>query len=151
MKEQNEITKMEFLLSLNDNIVVQRFFNVKGYNHKAKNSIELYEYVKKLKNVLEYDLKMRTVTYMMDNMYQIMEDPTILETSYTDGPEVFNLIIKLEDETICHRVFDAKKFPPKIRYTVDVRPQIKSVLRDLTDIFSTKKLSYEYLGLPLNV
>jgi hypothetical protein len=142
---------VEFLLSLNDNIVVQRFFNVKGYNPKVKNSLELYEYIKSLKNELEYELKMRTVDYMIDNMYQIMEDPTILETSYTDGPEIFNLVIKLDNETICHRVFDAKKFPPKIRYTVDIRPQIKSVLRELTDIFSTKKLTYEYLGLPLNV
>lgn len=151
MKEQNDVTKMEFLLSLNDNIVVQRFFNVKGFNPKSKCSLEIYDYLKTLKDELEYDLKMRTVSYMMDNMYQIMEDPTILETSYTDGPEVFNLIVKTEDETICHRVFDAKKFPPKIRYTVDIRPQIKTILRDLTDIFSTKKLTYEYLGLPLNV
>ena len=45
MKEQDS-TKMEFLLTLNDNIVVQRFFNVRGYNPKAKNSVELYEYIK---------------------------------------------------------------------------------------------------------
>ena len=29
---QNEMTKMEFLLTLNENIVVQRFYNVRGYN-----------------------------------------------------------------------------------------------------------------------
>jgi hypothetical protein len=150
MKEQ-EMTKIEFLLSLNENIVVQRFFNVKGYNPKSKNSMELYEYIKDLKNELEYFLKMRTVTYMLDNMYQIMEDPKVMDTSFTDGPENFNIIIRVDDQTICHRAFDAKKFPPKIRYTVDIRPQIKNILRELTDIFSTKKLTYEYLGLPLNV
>ena len=150
MKEQ-EMTKIEFTLSLNDNIVVQRFFNVKGYNPKSKNSVELYEYVKDLKDDLEYFLKMRTVTYMLDNMYQIIEDPKVMETSFTDGPENFNIIIKVDDKTICHRAFDGKKFPPKIRYTVDIRPQIKTILKDLTDIFSTKKLTYEYLGLPLNV
>ena len=31
MREQ-EMTKVEFLLMCNDNIVVQRFFNVKGFN-----------------------------------------------------------------------------------------------------------------------
>jgi hypothetical protein len=149
MKEQ-DMTKIEFKLSLNDNIVVQRFFNVKGYNPKSKNSVELYDYIKDLKEELEYNLKMRTVCYMLDNMYQIMEDPKVMDTSYTDGPEVFNLIIKVDDKTICHRAFDAKKFPPKIRYTVDIRPQIKNILRDLTDIFSTKKLTYEYLGFNLN-
>lgn len=35
MKEQDS-TKMEFLLTLNDNIVVQRFFNVRGYNPKGE-------------------------------------------------------------------------------------------------------------------
>ena len=149
MKEQ-DMTKIEFTLSLNDNIVVQRFFNVKGYNPKSKNSVELYDYIQDLKEELEYNLKMRTVCYMLDNMYQIMEDPKVMDTSYTDGPEVFNLIIKVDDKTICHRAFDAKKFPPKIRYTVDIRPQIKNILRDLTDIFSTKKLTYEYLGFNLN-
>ena len=145
------MTKVEFLLSLNDNIVVQRFFNVKGFVPKSKNSLELYEYVKDLKDELEYNLKMRTVCYMMDNMYQIMEDPKVMDTSFTDGPENFNIIIKVDDKTICHRSFDGKKFPPKIRYTVDIRPQIKSILRDLTDIFSDNKLTYQYLGLPLNV
>ena len=29
MKEKNDVTKMEFLLMLNENIVVQRYFNVK--------------------------------------------------------------------------------------------------------------------------
>ena len=41
MKEP-DITKMEFLLTLNENIVVQRYFNVKGYNPDAKSSIEFY-------------------------------------------------------------------------------------------------------------
>ena len=36
MKEKNDVTKMEFLLMLNENIVVQRYFNVKGYNPKAR-------------------------------------------------------------------------------------------------------------------
>jgi len=149
MKEQDS-TKMEFLLTLNDNIVVQRFFNVRGYNPKAKNSLDLYEYVKALKEELEYYLKMKTVVYMMDNMDAIMHDPTIMETSFTEGPEIFNIYIKVGEQTICHRIFDGKKFPPKVRYTVDVRPFLKDVLRELTDIFSDYKLSYDYLEFDLS-
>ena len=149
MKEQDS-TKMEFLLTLNDNIVVQRFFNVRGFNPKAKNSLELYEYVKSLKEELEYYLKMTTVIYMMDNRDSIIYDSKIMETSFTEGPEVFNLFIKVGEQTLCHRVFDGKKFPPKVRYTVDVRPFIKDVLRELTDIFSNGQLSYKYLEFELN-
>jgi hypothetical protein len=149
MKEQDS-TKMEFLLTLNDNIIVQRFFNVRGFNPKAKNSLELYEYVKGLKEELEYYLKMKTVVYMMDNRDSIIHDPKIMETSFTEGPEIFNLFIKVGEQTLCHRVFDGKKFPPKVRYTVDVRPFIKDVLRELTDIFSNGQLSYKYLEFELN-
>jgi hypothetical protein len=143
MKEQ-DITKMEFLLTLNENIVVQRYFNVKGYNPDAKNSIEFYQFIKDLKDELEYYLKMKTVIYMMDNKEAIIHDPKIMETSFTEGPEVFNMFVKVGDQTICHRIFDGKKFPPKVRYTVDVRPYLKDVLKSLTDIFSSEELNYQY-------
>lgn len=142
-KEQ-EITKMEFLLTLNENIVVQRYFNVKGYNPDAKSSIEFYQFIKDLKDELEYYLKMKTVVYMMDNMEAIIHDPKIMETSFTEGPEVFNIFVKVGDQTICHRIFDGKKFPPKVRYTVDVRPYLKDVLKELTDIFSSEELNFQY-------
>lgn len=148
MKEQDS-TKMEFLLTLNDNIVVQRFFNVRGYNPQAKNSIEFYEFIKSLKEELEYYLKMKTVVYMMDNMQAIMHDSKIMETSFTEDAEIFNIYVKVNDQTICHRIFDGKKFPPKVRYTVDVRPYLKDVLRELTDIFSDYNLSYQYLEFDL--
>jgi hypothetical protein len=80
-----------------------------------------------------------------------MEDENVLNTSMTDGEEHFNLFIKIGDETLCHRQFNAKLYPPKIRYTVDVRPYLKSVLKGLTDIFSGQNLTYEYLDLPLSV
>jgi len=149
MKEMDS-TKMEFLLTLNDNIVVQRFFNVRGFNPKAKNSVDLYEYIKALKEELQYYLKMKTVVYMMDNRDVISHDPKIMDTSFTEGPEIFNLFVKVGEQTICHRQFDGKLFPPKVRYTVDVRPFLKDVLRELTDIFSNNKLSYEYLDFDLS-
>jgi hypothetical protein len=149
MKEMDS-TKMEFLLTLNDNIVVQRFFNVRNYNPKAKNSLELYEFMKALSEELHYYLKMKTVVYMMDNRDSIEHDVSIMNTSFTDGAEVFNLFVRVGEQTICHRVFDGKRYPPKVRYTVDVRPFLKDVLRELTDIFSNNKLSYKYLEFDLS-
>ena len=70
MKEQDS-TKMEFLLTLNDNIVVQRYFNVRGYNPTAKNSVEFYDLINDIKEDLQYHLKMKTVIYMMDKREKI--------------------------------------------------------------------------------
>lgn len=145
MKDKKNLTKLEFILTLNDNIVVQRFFNVKDYNPIARRSMDLQNVIKDFTEVFETYLKEKTLVYMMDNYHQIMEDPSILETSNTDGPEYFYLTIKIGDETICQRGMDAKLYPPKVRYTVDIRPQLKNLLKDLTDIFSGEEFITKYL------
>ena len=150
MKDQDSV-KLEFLMMVNDNIIVQRFFNVREFNNEAKNSLELYDLLREFKDDIQTQLSLKTVTYMTDNMYEIINNPTILDTSYIDGPEYFNIFIKQNDMTICHRQVDAKVYPPKVRYTVDVRPHLKNLLMDLTDIFSSKKLTKKYLEVNLSV
>ena len=83
MRDQDQV-KMEFLLTLNENIVVQRFFNVRGYNPKARLSVDLYEYMYDVKEVLHNYLRMKTVVYMLDNKEAIAHDPNIMNTSFTD-------------------------------------------------------------------
>jgi hypothetical protein len=146
---QNEMTKMEFLLTLNENIVVQRFYNVRGFNPKAKNSMDVYDQVYDFTERLQKYLKMRSVDYLLENEYQISEDPQVLETSFTDGPENFNIFVKIDGDMIHHRQFDAKIYPPKVRYTVDVRFLLKDLLRELTEIFSSKNLTLDYMGVRL--
>ena len=149
MKEESVI-KMEFLLTLNENIVVQRFYNVRNYNPKARRSVQLSELMKDIEYTLVYDLKMKTVMYMLDNQDSILLDPDLMNTSNTDGPENFNMYVKISDETIFHRIFDGKMFPPKVRYTVDVRPSLKNILKGLTDTFSCENLTYDLLGYDLS-
>jgi len=149
MKEKSDITKLEFLLTLNENIVVQRYFNVRGYNPKARASMDLHNLVKSVSEKIQNDLKRKALDYMSENAEQIMANPDILDTSNTEGPEHFNIYIRIGDETICHRIWDAKVYPPKTRYTVDVRPHLKKLLRDLTDIFSSEELSHTYMNYQL--
>jgi hypothetical protein len=151
MKEQNDAVKLEFLMMVNDNIIVQRFFNVREFNPKAKNSMDLYHLLREFSHDIEHQLKMKSVIYMMDNMDEIIVNPAVLDTSHTDGPEYFNVFIKQGDTTICHRQFNAKVYPPKVRYTVDVRPHLKNLLMSLTDIFSSRNLTLDYMGIPLTV
>lgn len=145
----NDVTKMEFLLTLNDNIVVQRYFNVKNYNPSARNSYTMVELMNQIKEEIHDDLKAKSCYFLLDNYDQILLDPSVLSTSNTDGPESFNMYLKVGDLTICHSGWDAKIYPPKIRYTVDVRPHLKSVLSRLTDIFSEQNLAYNYLNIQL--
>lgn len=151
MNEQLDATKLEFLMKVNDNIIIQRFFNVRDFNPSAKNSLELYEYLKWFSEMIQEELKHKTCGYMLEYSNEIKVNPEILETSITDGDEYFNIYLKKDNVTICHRQFNAKLYPPKVRYTVDVRPHIKPLLNRLTDIFSRKNLTLEYMNFSLNV
>ena len=150
MKELDS-TKLEFLMTVNQNIIVQRFFNVRDYNPNAKYSEDLYLFLKEFKDLVRAEFKLKSVVYLLENKEEIKDNPELLNTSYTDGPESFNIYIKINDMTICHRMFDAKVYPPKIRYTVDIRPHIKRLLTSLTDIFSSNELSFEYAEVKLDV
>lgn len=143
-KEKMNTTKAEFLLTLNDNIIVQRFFNIKDYNIDSYNSLEMYDEVKDIELRIHNDLKMKSIVYLLDNKYQIQEDSNIIETSMTDDDENFNIYIKKDDKVLFHRLWSGKLYPPKIRYTVDVRPHLKYILKRLTYVMSNDKLTYKY-------
>jgi hypothetical protein len=151
MREINDVTKLEFLMMVNDNIIVQRFFNVRDFNVDARNSIDFHEYMNDLIDKLNHQLKMKAVSYLLENQFDITNNPNILNTSYVDGPEYFNIYLRQGDKLLCHRRFDAKIYPPKVRYTVDIRQTIKGILQELTSIFSAKDLSFDYLGLNTRV
>ena len=142
---QSDVTKVEFLLTLNSNIIVQRFLNIKGINPDAKDSCELYEFVKYFSEDLSQYLKMKSIGYLMENKDSILYDPTIMETSSTDEPELFNIYVKIDDQVVSHRIVDGKQYPPKVRYTVDIRHFIKDSLKDLTNILIDQNLTHEYL------
>jgi hypothetical protein len=61
------LNNFEFLLTLQNNIVCQRFFPVRNYNPKAKNSMQIYEYMKYMCNVITEDLKNKNADYMLEN------------------------------------------------------------------------------------
>jgi len=142
---QSETTKVEFLLTLNNNIIVQRFLNIKNINPNAKDSLEIYDFVKYFSDDLEKYLKMKSIGYLVDNKDSILYDPTIMETSSTDEPELFNIYVKIADQIVSHRILDGKQYPPKVRYTVDIRHFIKDSLKELTNILISEDLTHQYL------
>jgi len=143
--KQTDVTKVEFLLTLNDNIIVQRFLNVKNINPNVKRSYELYESVRYFSEELSWFLKGKAIQYMTENQTTIMMDPDVMNTSSTDDAEYFNIYIKIGDQLVSHRIIDGKLYPPKVRYTVDVRPFIKDYLKELTGVLSNENLTHTYL------
>ena len=67
MSNEQSITKFEFILTLEKNIVCQRFFNVMEHTPKSRRSLDLYDYVKNICEEISNDLKIKTSDYMCEN------------------------------------------------------------------------------------
>ena len=52
MKKFEEKEKFEFVLSINENIICQRFFTVKNHNPKTVKSLDLYYTVRDIKDII---------------------------------------------------------------------------------------------------
>lgn len=142
--QNQDITKMEFVLTLEKNIVIQRFFNVVNYNPAARNSMDLYECVKNICKEISEDLKIKTLDYMNENQ-SYFTDPKDLDGNIETKEEYFLLQIKLLDEVFISRIFPAHIYHPKARYAVDIRPKVRKILADLTDVLSSRSLTKTYL------
>jgi hypothetical protein len=147
-KEQ-DLTKFEFLLSLEGNIICQRFFNVKDHKSNSLNSINIYEYIKKISEDISDDLKIKTSDYLCENHEYFIDSDNVEKVEEETAKENFLLELKLDNRVFISRVFPAHHYHPKVRYTVDIRPRLKRILSDLTDILSSKKLETTYLGYDL--
>jgi len=148
MTNQQEITKFEFLLTLDGNIVCQRFFNVKNHNPQSRRSMNLHYYVKEISEEISEDLKIKSSDYLCENQNYFLNIDSV-EDNEDNKKEEFLIEIKLNDDVFISRIFPAYYYHPKIRYTVDIRPKLKKILSDLTDILSSKNLETKYLNYQL--
>ena len=138
MKQFEEKEKFEFVLSINDNIICQRFFTVRNHNPKTTRSVDLYESVKYIKTIINEQLISKTID-VIDEFFK--EDVSKLQ----EENEVFTITIKKGNYVIMERIFSANLYPPRVRYSVDIRPQISYILRELTDVLSLRKPETYYL------
>jgi hypothetical protein len=144
MSNQQDITKFEFILTLEGNIICQRYFNVKDHVPQARRSMDLHYYLKNICDEISEDLKIKSSNYLCENQNFILNSESV-EDSNEEKKEHFLLEIKLNDDVFIQRIFPAYYYHPKVRYTVDIRPKLKMILSDLTDILSSEDLETTYL------
>ena len=138
-----DITKFEFLLKLENNIVIQRFFNVNGHNPAAKTSMDLFECVSDICEEIAADLKSKTLDIMnMSNDFASSEQRKEDIINYKE--ENFILEIKQGERVFISRIFPAQIYHPKVRYAVDIRPKVRKILGNLTSVLSERELTKTY-------
>ena len=143
MQEKQEGTTFSFLLTLENNIIVQRDFVVNNYNPKSKKSMDLYYWVSSVCQDISGILKMKNLEYMTDNYHYVTDTNTVTNVDPTKE-EFFKLEIKLENQVFISRIFPAHIYHPKARYC-DIRPKLRKMLGDITYILSSRDLEKKYL------
>lgn len=141
--QAQDVTKFEFLLTLENNIVIQRFFNVPNYEPRSLKGLGLYECVKEICEDIATDLKWKTLDYLNDNAdyFFDMDQSEVVK----EKEEWFLLSIKLGEQVFMSRIFPAHIYHPKVRYSVDIRPKVRRILSDLTDVLSSTESTTKYL------
>lgn len=139
--KKNESTKFEFLLTLENNIICQRYFTVKGYNPDVRRSLDLYYTVQKAVEQIQNNLKKKAVEFLYEtqneNFYKNKNNSNGENEQLAEPTnENFVLQIKIGDDVVIARQFSASIYPAKVRYTVDIRPEIRNILNDITETMS---------------
>ena len=145
IKHRGENTqKCEFVLKLGNNIVCQRFFSVRNFNERATNSIELHYTTQDIVRDIVESLKLKTL-YLLESNYR----ENALDEAQEE--EYFTITLKKGNKVIYDTITPANIYPPKVRYTVDIRPQISYILRELTGVLSQRKVTTNYQDYDLMV
>lgn len=144
---QDYKTRFEFQLKINENIIVQRNFSIKGYNSKAKDSIDFIDVLYGCSDMVENVIKTAAIDHLMEfsHMY-ISENFENLNINDT-----YHFQILVDEKIIGEKIFDASVYPTKVRYAVNIRKEIPIIIARLQKILSTKDsdLTFEYMGYEL--
>ena len=130
--------RFQFVLSVNDNIVCQRYFKILGFNPECIGSLELKECMDECVTLIKRDLESKSRTYLwytVDSPVKLcgFENPEETEYLTYEGIEPyvpeqlnpydvsFKFTFLIDDEKIYEYLWDGTQYPKFIRNTVDLQ------------------------------
>jgi len=140
--------RFEFVLYINDHIICQRYFNIRDYNEDSIMSLELKELMDNIVGMSNGDwgelgiiprqLKKKSVDYLWEtyNPYFTQQDEII--KNIFDKLDDFQFEIKVDKLIVAKSGFSGNYFQPKVRYAVDVREIIPSIMHEIRFYLSQK-------------
>lgn len=149
-ENKREQGKFEYTIYLNDNIIVQRFFNIIGFNQRAVNSMNFKYVMDYNKSLIENHLHTKTLNFMNENRISFYEDPNFEKN---DSKDLLKMVVRNEGKILGYREWDATIYPVKVRYTVDIREYIYEMITGIQKSLSERnhKLETTYMGYNLDI
>ena len=148
-----EEQRFEFVLYVNKNIICQRYFSIRDFNEKSLNSLELKELMDRIVGINNGDfgsmgiipkiLKRKAIDFLWKNYnpYQPKEE---LPKNNFEKEDIFEFEIKVDKNVVAKSYFSANHFPQPIRYQVDIKEMIPTIIGDIKDTLSQKKYTHKY-------
>ncbi|NIP30869.1 MAG: hypothetical protein GTO02_02110 [Candidatus Dadabacteria bacterium] len=143
--------KFEFLLYINGNIICQRYFSVKGYNKAVNKSLDIVECVNECVALIQNDLKEKSEDFLwyQFNPYKKQTQEEVPQGDIYENEDIFEFEIRVDGRTIAKRGFTGNVYPQRVRYSVDIRKIIPSIIGNIQDTFSRENFDVEYCGIEL--
>lgn len=138
--------KFEFILRINGNIICQRYFTVKNFNHKMVSSFDTLICVEDCVGMIQDQLKNKSLVYLWNqyNPYEKQTENQINRTSIWDKEDVFDFEIRIDERVIGHKRFTGNVYPQRVRYSVDIRDLIPKIILRIQEVLGQEKNSVEY-------
>jgi hypothetical protein len=146
-----EEQRFEFILYINDHIICQRYFNIRDFNEDSLKSLELKELMDNIVGmnngqygslgIIPRYLQNKSKDYLWDNYnpYFVQKEETT--KNIFDKIDNFQFEIKVDKNSVAKSEFCGNYFPPKVRYAVDVREIIPSIMSEIRHSLSQKNYS----------
>lgn len=131
MKKKNDY-QFTFELFINNKIICSRNFSVSDYD----NSTDLYkvrEMISELISSVERLFLANTINYLWESYYSFNAKNKVSKISEANTKEdVFKINVSINSNVLASGCFSGNRYPPKIKYNVDIRkiiPELLNVIR----------------------
>jgi hypothetical protein len=96
---------------------------------------ELKEILDECVEIIQRELKMRTVVFMDEYKYFFEEDPKF---DWNGSPDKYYFQIKIHGKLAAERMWDATWYPAKIRYDVNIKKHISRIIYLISSVLSSQ-------------
>jgi len=165
--KKSEDERFQFLFYINNHIICQRYININNFNEEIMRNYNLDEKQTKVKTsqisdrfglkdladnitgmsncnfgsfgIIPKFLKKKTLEHLWFNYNPYdpkIEDNTKVNVDKNDN---FQFEIKVDNITILKTEFSANTFPPKVKYAVNIKEIVPSIMSEITHTLSKKK------------
>ena len=131
--------RFEFVFTVNDNIICQRYFNVPNYNSDVLKSWDLKDVIDNCVTIIMNDLKEKSIESIWGyyNPYIIQTELDIKKAkSKPIRPHDFSFEISVDGRCVGKKKFNGNIYPPNIRYQVNIKDLIDLLIVEIQETFS---------------